>query len=1169
MNDDQATAQLTATAQAAAGRPIEVPVARVARERYDFDEPLMPPTELPAAAARGARRLARRMAERRSESAVPPPRAGQLQAMTVIHEAMHQVIDRYRDRDGASIFGEALLALDRDVGADPLNEALRAHAAEFPVASVFRGDVAVDQYLEDRTGQQPHREVVLEELLLLWLTNRNPAFVRHGELFDEWPVARASLYAEIVEGLRRSLAGVVVPSVDGAGGHDLVTMLLAPSRAAPESLAGQLRYIRENWPGLTDLIDGVVPDLDRLAALERGAADDEGDEDAEEAAPMATPVTGIGAPGPTQASALDGFTGLDAEPERYSLDREWMPRLVLLAKSTYVWLDQLSRTYGRPIRTLDAIPDEELDRLGAAGLSGLWLIGVWERSPASQRIKQMRGNPEAVASAYSLMDYRISADLGGEEAFAALRERARSRGIRLACDMVPNHMGIDSRWVVDHPERFISRSDSPYPAYSFTGPNLSSDERVGIYLEDHYQDSSDAAVVFKRADRWSGQEAYIFHGNDGTGMPWNDTAQLDYLRADVREAVIQTILAVAHRAPVIRFDAAMTLARRHVQRLWYPLPDSGESIPSRSDAAMEPEEFARLMPAEFWREVVDRVAAEAPDTLLLAEAFWLMEGYFVRNLGMHRVYNSAFMHMLRDEDNGGYRTVLRNTLAFDPEILKRYVNFMSNPDERSAIDQFGDGDKYFGVATLMATLPGLPMFGHGQVEGFAERYGMEFRRARLDEQPDAALMERHEREIFPLLHQRALFAEARDFLLFDLVGERDFVEEDVYAFANQEGDRRALIVFHNRYAEVHGRIHWSMPVATGENDGDQPLRGRSLAEGLGLPEDPDAWLILRDLRSGREWLRDCAGIHQRGLDLELQAYECRIFLDPVVVRDGPTGVHARLAARLSGSSVPSVEEALRELVREPAREAIARLLDEQALRRMAGAALGRDDVAAQRILDQEAARLDRALSQLEEAADGPGEERGTAARTLERRLRRLIRMVRTARLSDGEAGSTIVTRWLGKDRTRWLALLGWAYLDALRSAIGPQREGPAWMTIWEVEPLLRHSSLALGLDDGPATHGIRLARALVASTNDPITSVALPASWLSESEVRESLGISQWQGETYVERDAFGMFVEAVVARDALDAADGADAVEGLEAELRKAADKLKARVEAAGWRVG
>ena len=91
-----------------------------------------------------------------------------------------------------------------------------------------------------------------------------------------------------------------------------------------------------------------------------------------------------------------------------------------------------------------------------------------------------------------------------------------------------------------------------------------------------------------------------------------------------------------------------------------------------------------MFPIEFWREVVDRVAQEVPDTLLLAEAFWLMEGYFVRTLGMHRVYNSAFMNMLKREENEKYRMTIKNVLEFDPEILKRFVNFMNNPDERTA-----------------------------------------------------------------------------------------------------------------------------------------------------------------------------------------------------------------------------------------------------------------------------------------------------------------------------------------------------------------------------------------------------------------------------------------------------------------------------------------------------
>jgi hypothetical protein len=286
-------------------------------------------------------------------------------------------------------------------------------------------------------------------------------------------------------------------------------------------------------------------------------------------------------------------------------------------------------------------------------------------------------------------------------------------------------------------------------------------------------------------------------------MPWNDTAQLNYLNSEVRQAVIETILSVARKFPIIRFDAAMTLAKRHYQRLWFPEPGSGGDIPSRSDFGLSKAAFDQAFPQEFWREVVDRVAAEVPDTLLLAEAFWLMEGYFVRTLGMHRVYNSAFMNMLRDEKNQEYRLVMKNTLEFDPEILKRYVNFMNNPDERTAVDQFGKGDKYFGICMVMATLPGLPMFGHGQIEGFTEKYGMEYRRAYWDEQPDSYLVERHNREIFPCCVV-VTFSPARFFALCDFYLP-SHVNEDVYAYSNQRGDERGLR-FNNRFADTPGWV---------------------------------------------------------------------------------------------------------------------------------------------------------------------------------------------------------------------------------------------------------------------------------------------------------------------------------------------------------------------------
>ena len=105
---------------------------------------------------------------------------------------------------------------------------------------------------------------------------------------------------------------------------------------------------------------------------------------------------------------------------------------------------------------------------------------------------------DAVASAYSLMDYTIAADLGGESAMHVLRERAWRRGIRMGSDMVPNHFGIDSTWVIHHPERFLSLDHPPYPGYTFNGPDLSEDPRIGVFIEDHYYTRSDAAVVFKR-----------------------------------------------------------------------------------------------------------------------------------------------------------------------------------------------------------------------------------------------------------------------------------------------------------------------------------------------------------------------------------------------------------------------------------------------------------------------------------------------------------------------------------------------------------------------------------------------------------------------------------------------------------------------------------------------
>ncbi len=807
-----------------AGEARAFQVAGGARTGYQLDDAYFAATGPLALGGVSAQEVAALM-NRVREPARFPDRAvwaGDLAAAALIQEILRYVIARQAAAGDGRALPEAAADLQEHLAGEA-DRLLRSFAAGFPPTPVFRAERTAEEYLAGATGGVPNAVLALEELIMLRLANENPAFERLRDLHDDAPLEQGTAYAAAIAALESFFAGL--PGA-ASGGASLFDVLRAPMRSSPTSLLGQLEYIRANWAGLlgdrfAGLLTRILRTLDLLA---------------EERAFRA-----VGPPGPPPVPDAASLAG-PGEYERFSEDRSWMPRLVMVAKSTYVWLDQLSRRYGRPVDRLDQIPNEELEALAAAGFTGLWLIGVWERSQASRRLKNLRGNPEAVASAYALYDYVVAADLGGPEALEDLRRRAWARGLRLASDMVPNHVGIDGRWVIEHPDWFLSLPQAPYPGYSYTGPDLSSDPRVGIQIEDHYWDGTDAAVVFRRRDRHTGEERFIYHGNDGTSMPWNDTAQLNYLLPEVREAVIRTILHVARQFPIIRFDAAMTLARQHVQRLWFPAPGTGGAIPSRSAHGLTDEEFARQMPDEFWREVVDRVAAEAPDTLLLAEAFWMLEGYFVRTLGMHRVYNSAFMHMTSQERNADYRRLMRNVLEFDPEILKRFVNFMNNPDEETAAAQFGTGDKYIGVCTMMATLPGLPMFGHGQVEGFRERYGMEYRRARWDEPVDRGLVERHRREIFPLLHRRRQFAEAAEFLLYE-AADHGAVAESIFAYSNRVEGQASLVVYNNGYEAASGWVHRSVPYLDKKVGG---LRTRHLGEGLGLRGGHDDFVVFRE-----------------------------------------------------------------------------------------------------------------------------------------------------------------------------------------------------------------------------------------------------------------------------------------------------------------------------------
>jgi len=796
---------------------------------------------------------------------------GRLHATAVLHQLYQSVLTHHLADSEPDYFPRLTNLIAKNHAAQ---EVLAFYIKEFPSPLLVEQNLPIDFFYEESLrGYFIHQ--VMEE---------NPALVKAAKPFLSpeglsFPQASLALTA-LLGGHGQSLSS---SAMDG----DIFSFLTRPAKLYPDSLLDQITYILEHWGEL-------IPQNLRMMLLRAI------DFVQEEERPH-FPAVGAGGKPPMH---VPDYSLFDSEYEAFTADRNWMPNVIMMAKSTLVWLDQLSKEYGRQIDTLDKIPDEELEKLSSRGFTALWLIGLWERSTASRKVKNYCGNPDAEASAYSLKNYEIADSLGGWAALDNLRQRASRYNIRLASDMVLNHTGIDGDWVINHHEYFIRQSYPPFPSYTFDGPNLSDDPRVEIKIEDHYYDQSDAAVTFRRRDLHTGDTTYIFHGNDGTSMPWNDTAQLDFLNPATREAVYQQIKHVAQNFPIIRFDAAMTLAKKHIQRLWYPAPGHGGDIAGRSQYGLEENEFNRLIPQEFWREVVDRISEELPDTLLLAEAFWMMEGYFVRTLGMHRVYNSAFMNMLKNQENQKYRDTIKNTIAFDAEILKRFVNFMNNPDEETAIAQFGDGDKYFGICTLLATMPGLPMFGHGQIEGYREKYGMEYRRAYWDETPNHFLVEQHQRRIFPLLKKRYLFSGVDFFEIFDLWRD-GHVQESAYCYVNGTERERALVFYNNQYEAVEGWIKASATKTEGSGD-NKHSRTVSLAEALGLTVGGRRYVIWDSFEEGLTYMRPSLRLYDEGMFVHLRGFETKVLLNIREVED-VDGTYGQLYEQIGETGIADLE----------------------------------------------------------------------------------------------------------------------------------------------------------------------------------------------------------------------------------------------------------------------
>jgi hypothetical protein len=362
--------------------------------------------------------------------------------------------------------------------------------------------------------------------------------------------------------------------------------------------------------------------------------------------------------------------------------------------NTAVWLHRLGRERGRPLG-LAEVPAAVWDSLAGLAVDAVWLMGVWERSPAGLQIALadddvMAGNRAAlpdlrpedvIGSPYCVHDYVVDGRFGGPDGLAEARRQLAERGLGLVLDYVPNHVAPDHPWLTDLPDGFVRGSE---------------------------EDLAQHPEAFVRT-----AAGVVANGRDPYFAPWRDVVQLNAFSAKLREAVAGMLIGIGAQCDGLRCDMAMLMTNEVFTRTW-----GGRAGPVPAD--------------DYWPALIGRVKRAHPDLVFIAEAYWDME-WTLQQQGFDFCYDKRLYDRLVHDPP----EAVRGHLQADADYQERLIRFIENHDEPRAAATFAPA-KARAAAVAFATLQGARLFHDGQLDGDRTRIPVFLARG-PDEPPDAAL----------------------------------------------------------------------------------------------------------------------------------------------------------------------------------------------------------------------------------------------------------------------------------------------------------------------------------------------------------------------------------------------------------------------------------------------
>jgi hypothetical protein len=161
-----------------------------------------------------------------------------------------------------------------------------------------------------------------------------------------------------------------------------------------------------------------------------------------------------------------------------------------------------------------------------------------------------------------------------------------------------------------------------------------------------------------------------------------------------------------------------------------------------------------------------------------------------------------------------------------------------------------------------------------------------------------------------------MFSEVDNFLFYDFYTSDNNVNDDIYVFSNYSQNQASLVIYNNKFANVQGRINHSASRIKVIDDGQDAYRSVNLSYGLQLDNEFD-FVIFKDITSNLEFIRSINDIFESGLFFDLHAYQTHVFLDFQQINDDEWQSFRRLCDYLKGNGVPSIKDAMNELLMQP------------------------------------------------------------------------------------------------------------------------------------------------------------------------------------------------------------------------------------------------------------